>query len=107
MVDDKGKIKIIDFGFSTTTDSRSKLSTFCGTPPYMCPELASRQPYNGFCADIWALGISLYLMLYGKFPFRAADERELFRLIQQGKYKVDYDLSPQVRNLMEKMLKGD
>ena len=37
LVDDKGNVKIIDFGFSTITDNRSKLSTFCGTPPYMCP----------------------------------------------------------------------
>lgn len=75
LVDDQGKVKIIDFGFSTLCSSRGKLNTFCGTPPYMCPELAAKQPYNGPSADVWALGISLYLMLNGKFPFRAPDER--------------------------------
>ena len=73
LVDDQGKVKIIDFGFSTVCQSNSKLNLFCGTPPYMSPEIASRSAYNGFSADIWALGISLYLMLYGKFPFRASD----------------------------------
>ena len=37
LVDDRGNVKIIDFGFSTTCNSTSKLTTFCGTPPYMSP----------------------------------------------------------------------
>lgn len=37
LVDDLGRVKIIDFGFSTTCTSRGKLNTYCGTPPYMCP----------------------------------------------------------------------
>jgi len=35
---------------------------------------------------MWALGILLYYMLYGKFPFRANTETELYRIIQQGKF---------------------
>ena len=71
LVDDKGKVKLIDFGFSAKCNENSKLTTVCGTPPYMSPELAARMPYNGMSADIWALGVSLYLMLVGKFPFKA------------------------------------
>jgi serine/threonine protein kinase len=41
----------------------------------MSPEIAGRQSYNGHAADVWALGVSLYLMLHGKFPFRAANEK--------------------------------
>ena len=37
----------------------------------MAPEITNKIPYFGEPADMWALGILLYLMLYGKFPFRA------------------------------------
>lgn len=59
-------MKIIDFGFSTFIDP--KLNAYCGTPSYMAPEIINRQEY-GKPADIWALGILLYVMLNGKFPF--------------------------------------
>ena len=50
-----------------------KLKTFCGTPPFMSPELSKKIPYNGANVDIWALGIMLYQMLVGKLPFRATN----------------------------------
>lgn len=34
------------------------------------PELISKEHYNGFAADCWALGVVLYVMLVGKFPFK-------------------------------------
>ena len=37
---------------------------------YKAPELISKEHYNGFAADCWALGIVLYVMLVGKFPFK-------------------------------------
>ena len=107
LVDDSGHLKIIDFGFSTACGDKSKLITHCGTPPYMSPELAARQPYNGLAADIWALGVALFLMLIGKFPFRANDERELYRLIQQNKPKYSAELSTSARSLLDKILKTD
>lgn len=50
-----------------------RLTSYCGTPPYMSPEIASRSPYSGQTSDVWALGVSLYLMLTGKFPFKAGN----------------------------------
>jgi serine/threonine protein kinase len=63
-------VKLIDFGFSSKCGQ--KLANYCGTPPYMAPEITLKAPYHGEPADMWALGIILYLMLVGKFPFRAA-----------------------------------
>jgi serine/threonine protein kinase len=37
----------------------------------MSPEITMKIPYLGEPADMWALGIILYLMLEGRFPFRA------------------------------------
>ena len=47
----------------------------------MSPEIVSKKEYSGFKADIWALGVVLYVMLTGRFPFAAKTEKELFMRI--------------------------
>ena len=84
MIDEDNNAKIIDFGFSSST--KSYLTSYCGTPPFMCPEIVQKRPYSGIKADIWALGIILFLMLNGKLPFKATTEQELYRIIQLGKF---------------------
>ena len=73
-------VKIIDFGFACEDH---KLEIFCGTPSYMAPEIVKRIPYRGKPADIWALGVILYKMLTGIFPFRASTESELYNKINK------------------------
>ena len=70
LLDEDKKIKIIDFGFSIQVTKDKKLDTFCGTPSYMAPEITRKQDYYGHLVDIWALGILLYCMLCGAFPFK-------------------------------------
>jgi serine/threonine protein kinase len=41
----------------------------------MSPEIVTRKPYNGEKADVWALGVVLYVTLSGKFPFIGEYER--------------------------------
>lgn len=43
---------------------------FCGTPSYMAPEIVNKLEYRGPPADIWALGVLLYVFLTGTFPFK-------------------------------------
>lgn len=43
---------------------------FCGTPSYMGPEIVNKKEYTGPPADIWALGVLLYALLCGTFPFK-------------------------------------
>ena len=50
----------------------------------MAPEIVNRYKY-GLPADIWSLGVLLYKIITGKFPFRAKNESELFNKISIGK----------------------
>ena len=70
LLDEGHKIKIIDFGFSIVTQKDKLLNIFCGTPSYMSPELATKKDYQGWHADVWALGVLLFVFLCGKFPFK-------------------------------------
>ena len=50
----------------------------------MPPEIVSKVSYYGKPADVWALGILLYKMVTGKFPFSGLNDRELFDKINEG-----------------------
>lgn len=63
-------VKIIDFGFSARCPPNKTLNFFCGTPSYMPPEIVQKKEYTGSPADVWSLGILLFTMLCGSFPFR-------------------------------------
>ena len=104
LIDESGHVKIIDFGFSA--HSRVMLTTYCGTPAYMAPEIIKKQSYIGAKADIWALGVMLYLMMIGTLPFRAPNEQELNRLITVGKYRYRDEsmIPPGPKRLITKML---
>ena len=70
LIDTNEKIKIIDFGFSVNFhQDGKKMKMLCGTPCYMAPEIVSKKHYDAARADIWAMGIVLYRILFGIFPF--------------------------------------
>ena len=65
IIDNKDRIKLIDFGFCCLISNEVKLKVFCGTPSYMCPEIVMKKEYSGPPTDIWATGILFYAMLCG------------------------------------------
>jgi serine/threonine protein kinase len=75
-------VKLIDFGFSVVVNApNQRLKVFCGTPSYMAPEITKKSDYEGLPVDIWALGVLLYVMLVGQFPFRGTSEQDLYQRI--------------------------
>jgi len=70
-------VKLIDFGFSLKTDMNSRLTMLCGTPCYMAPEIISCREYEGKPTDVWSLGIILYILVVGRFPFRSSNKNKV------------------------------
>ncbi|KAJ3365437.1 Chk1 protein kinase [Allomyces javanicus] len=67
LVDTQGNLKISDFGLATVyryKGNRRTLTTPCGSPPYLAPEVAQGS-YDGERCDVWSMGIILYVLLQG------------------------------------------
>jgi len=73
-------IKITDFGFAKQIDKNSLITTLCGSPMYMAPEIINRQDYD-IKSDLWSVGVILYEMVYGYVPFNVGTFLELIKKI--------------------------
>ncbi|EGR32769.1 protein kinase domain protein [Ichthyophthirius multifiliis] len=100
MLDNMNNAKIIDFGFSLQIPDNKKLNIFCGTPSYMAPEIISKVEYFGQKSDVWALGILLYVMCQGNFPFKGITDRDLYAKIK----KVNYNFANKIFLILQKTL---
>ena len=102
-------IKIIDFGFAVKGNKETYQKLFCGTPSYMPPEIVNKEKYIAQYSDIWSLGVLLYTMLYGRFPFKAKDDETLFELINEAKVKFPENISvnENIKALIKKLLNVD
>ena len=107
LLDENSKLKIIDFGFSTCIPNDKKIKIFCGTPSYMAPEIVMKTEYCGPPADIWAMGVLLFTILSGQFPYRGATDEELYDKICRADYhlpkEVKDSLSPAAKDLISKL----
>ena len=66
MIDANGYLKMIDFG--TAKVLKDYTSTIIGTPHYIAPEILQGKGYSLSC-DFWSLGICMYEIFYGIYPF--------------------------------------
>lgn len=54
----------------------------------MGPEIVNKTEYCGPPADIWALGVLLFTILSGCFPYRGSTDKELYEKISKAAYKL-------------------
>lgn len=105
MVNDKGYIKIIDFG--TVKEIKERTSTIIGTPHYMAPEIVRGEGYS-FQVDIWSIAVCLYEFYCGKLPFGedCEDPMDVYRAVAKEELAFPAFVHDTVfMNLMIRMLK--
>lgn len=114
-------VKLCDFGFSKDQNMQSMPHSRVGTPAYLPPEVINAGEgvhYSGPQADVWSLGVLLYVMVTGDYPFnQPGDEKlrkgEKLRTLLQRIQSVEYSfpahvpLSDRVKDLIKKILVAD
>ena len=104
------EIKIGDFGLATKLDFEGqKKRTMCGTPNYIAPEVLEGKEGHSYEVDIWALGVIIYTLLYGKPPFETENIKETYGRIKNNVYEFpsNVDVNPEAKLLISSILCTD
>ena len=80
LLDKDGCLKIADFGFVRTCESRL-LETYCGSFAYAASEIILTKPYDGVMSDVWSMGVILYAMVSGRLLFQDTNVKILMSQI--------------------------
>jgi len=98
-------LKIIDFGLTQKSDVPIA-AIRRGTASYIAPELLLNEKADSR-ADLYSLGILLYHLVYGKFPFTAENELEIYRVQVKEEFSFPKSevFSADVLNVIELLLK--
>ncbi|XP_075149654.1 uncharacterized protein LOC142223683 isoform X2 [Haematobia irritans] len=89
MLDERGYVKLVDFGFAKYIGNSCKTWTFCGTPEYVAPEIILNKGHDR-AVDYWALGILIHELLNGTPPFTANDPMKTYNIILKGIDMIDF-----------------
>jgi serine/threonine-protein kinase Chk2 len=106
-------IKISDFGLSRVfNENASMMKTMCGTPQYVAPEVLTDAQSEGYgpACDLWSLGVILYILLSGKFPFKNDSTGAVYEQIKTANFVFDNDwdnISEEAKDLIRHLLTVD
>lgn len=101
------RLVLSDFGFACHCLPGVELHRACGTLRYCAPELLREYPaYDGRKVDVWAAGVTLYVMLFGGFPYRCTrpDPDALLEVMETTTYRLPRPIPPPIEDMLQHML---
>ncbi|KAH7440414.1 hypothetical protein KP509_04G106000 [Ceratopteris richardii] len=108
LVTSEGRIKIGDFSISQMFESGNDLMQRSpGTPVFTAPECCTGSQYHGKIADIWALGVTLYCMVFGCYPFIDDTLQDLYDKILHKELSLPDLSNHRLAHLLERLLCKD
>ncbi|KAG2388637.1 hypothetical protein C9374_000076 [Naegleria lovaniensis] len=105
------EVKLSDFGVSKLLedDEEDSLDDSQGTPAFLPPEACYKGKIQGKLADIWALGVTLYCMVFGTLPFKSDEAGAskllyLYYVIQHEEPHIPETASKELKDIISRML---
>eukprot|EP00931_Biecheleriopsis_adriatica_P105154 TRINITY_DN79726_c0_g1_i1.p1 TRINITY_DN79726_c0_g1~~TRINITY_DN79726_c0_g1_i1.p1 ORF type:complete len:351 (+),score=83.97 TRINITY_DN79726_c0_g1_i1:60-1112(+) len=93
---------LCDFGLALVLEPGAVASEKVGSPYYVAPEVLLGSYDHR--ADIWGLGVILYMLLDGSPPFNGADHKDILAAVKSGRIQFEQqiwdDVSPEARRLV-------
>ena len=84
-------LKLTDFGLGEFTSSNGRhhdlLTEVCGTPDYIAPEILGESAYDGTKADMWSVGVTLFVMVVGRPPWAGTSQKFRKREVIEGNWQ--------------------
>lgn len=100
LLDANNDIRLIDFGLS---EGFNKLEKICGSPAYMAPEMILDGHYDER-ADLWSIGILLFYLIVGRFPFYEDSYQKLFYKTLNTEFLFPDNISKEAKDLLSRLL---
>ncbi|XP_058094435.1 serine/threonine-protein kinase GRIK2 isoform X2 [Magnolia sinica] len=108
LVTSTGSVKIGDFSVSQVfEDDNDELRRSPGTPVFTAPECCLGLTYHGKAADTWALGVTLYCLVLGKYPFLGDTLQDTYDKIVNKPLYIPEGINPELKYLLESLLCKD
>ena len=115
LLDGNGNVKLVDFGVSARIPDESdtlKVWGVVGTLAFIAPEAFENASINGEKADVWAFGVTAYMMATGNSPWDYDEERKtqglaLSHSIRNFDVNFDAIQDAHLRDLLETILARD
>ncbi|MEM6468803.1 MAG: protein kinase [Planctomycetota bacterium] len=89
LLSDSGEVKLSDFGLARSASRKSSQGSVSGTPNYLAPELVSGRPPS-IQSDMYALGVTLFELLFGRYPFQLSGSTLLEQLSTHAVAPIEY-----------------
>lgn len=109
--DDPANVKITDFECSKVVPFPNSLRTQCGTQEYVAPEVLENKPAYDVSCDMWTIGVILFIMLGGYYPFRGKKEIDVLKKVRYGEFKFHEKywkgISENAKDLINRMMTVD
>ncbi|CAK4901248.1 unnamed protein product [Aphanomyces euteiches] len=113
LLDENDTCRVCDFGLAAAIDT--KHTQVVGKSFYMAPEVVSGMPYDAAAADVWSLGIMLFILITGAPLVEFADSRDSrFRFLDTDglrelirSWEMEDMFEPQCLSLVEQLLTID
>jgi len=84
--DSESDIVITDFEIAKKVLYRNSLKTQCGTQEFVAPEVLENRPAYDISCDMWSVGVIVFILLGGYYPFRGSSDVEVLKNVRYGIY---------------------